>query len=189
MKLITRPPSLVRRAMLCHKCIAAVLRGKLRAIVESHFHRGRVSLNQNVRSGDPVFQIGTLSTMMGVLMVAEVVPRPPEEGAVLDPGDEIRDKIIAEPVALVDRAPKVACLRMNSQADAVAQPACKYPPIFSVRIEDQNRGSVAIAIPTGAKAVRTPPARRGDHAQVCSPFRIVVSRADRNEHPTPVLGK
>src|ERR1035437_1760692 len=52
-------------------------------------------------------------------MAAHVVPRPAEESALGDAGDVVGDEVIAEVVALVDRAPELACGRIDGLAYAV----------------------------------------------------------------------
>ncbi len=58
--------------------------------------------------------------MAGVLVAAHVPPGPAVEAALLDVGDVVGDKIVAEVVALVDRAPQIARAGLNGLADAVA---------------------------------------------------------------------
>src|SRR5690348_11003205 len=109
----------------------AILRRELRTVVEGDPHRGRVGLNQNVRDRDLVLEIGAPAGMIRVLVSAQVVPGPAEEGPLANPRDVIGDEIVAPSIPLVDRAPQVASLRMYAQPDAVAQTAREDPAVLS----------------------------------------------------------
>src|SRR5713101_985027 len=53
-------------------------------------------------------------------MVAEVVPRPTIEATLAHMRHVVRDKVVAERVALVRRAPELAGCRVNAKTDGIA---------------------------------------------------------------------
>ncbi len=85
--------------------VAAVLRRELRRVIERHAERGRMGLDEHVRDGDLVLEIRPLAAMTRVLVGADVVPGPAVERAFAHAGDVIGRHVVAEPVALVGRAP------------------------------------------------------------------------------------
>src|SRR5262249_49443604 len=103
-------------------------------------------------------------------------------GAVAHPRDVVGDEIVAEPVALVDRAPEIAGLRMNAEPHAVAQPAGKHAAVLPVRIEHQHRGAIRVVAPRGAEAALTVPALDLGRAELLHAFADVRRRTDRDEH-------
>src|SRR5690349_11634005 len=82
-------------AMLGRERIAAILGGKVVAVVEGHAKRGRMRLDQHVRRGDPAFQVAPRAGMARILMVADVEPGPAVEGILAHPRDIIGHQIIA----------------------------------------------------------------------------------------------
>src|ERR1019366_3640214 len=53
-----------------------------------------------------------------------VEPRPAVEATLLHVGDVVGNKIVAEAVALIGRAPELACCRVDGFSYAVAQARC-----------------------------------------------------------------
>jgi hypothetical protein len=74
------------------------------AVIEGHFHRSRMGLQQNVRHADPVAEGGFLARVTRILIAADIEPRPAIEGAFAHPGHKIGHEVVAEAVALVDGA-------------------------------------------------------------------------------------
>src|SRR6202021_2198882 len=92
-----------------------------------------------------------------VLAVAGIVPGPTVERARAHPRQVIRRQIVAEPVALVGRAPDIAGPRLDREADAVADAGRENPPALPLRIEDQHIRATPLAAPGGAEGVSSFP--------------------------------
>src|SRR3982751_173018 len=73
-----------------------------------------------------------------VLVRANVVPRPTVKSPLLDPRYVIGHKVVTEAVALVYRAPQFARLRVDRDADGVADAGGVNAASGSVRVEFQN---------------------------------------------------
>src|SRR6202035_5837006 len=80
-----------------------------------------------------------------ILVPAHVVPRPAVVAAGLYMRDVVGDKIVAEGVTLVDRAPRLAWFRADGQADAVAYAVGENPHTGTVGIEFENIGAIFFA--------------------------------------------
>src|SRR5262249_2806956 len=93
--------SAIPRAVCCDKGITLILSRELSTIVEDHFQRCRMRLEQNVRNSYSVTQVGPLANMIGVLTAADVIPWPSEEIAAAYCRNEVRWEIIAETIALI----------------------------------------------------------------------------------------
>ena len=77
--------------------IALPIGRKLPAGVERNAKRRRVRLDQNVGHGDLVGKVRPPpATGTGVLMIADIVPRPAVERPLLDAGDVIGREIVAQ---------------------------------------------------------------------------------------------
>src|SRR5690606_491901 len=102
----------VPRAVEHDERVARVLvgkRGRARARrIEQEADGGGVRAERHVRRQRLAGEVRPLAGVARVLVVAHVVPRPAVEAAFLHAGRVVRDDLVAEPVALVDRAPDVA---------------------------------------------------------------------------------
>ena len=58
-------------------------------------------LHENIGDNDLVLQLGMLALMAGILVAADVVPRPSVEAALLNVSDVLRRKVVADIVSLV----------------------------------------------------------------------------------------
>src|SRR5258708_7779776 len=83
--------------------------------------------------------------MSRVLIRAYVVPGPAIKSAFLNTSYVVRNKVIAEPVALIDRTPKLAGLRMDRDADSVANTGRVDTPACAVRVEFEHIGTIFFA--------------------------------------------
>src|SRR5215469_11053564 len=124
--------------------VATVFRGKLPAVIEGHFHRSRMRLQQNVRHADSVAQGSLLARMTRILIAADVEPRPAIEGAFAHPGYKIGHEVVSEAVALVDRAPELAGPGLYRHSDTVAQTGRIQPLVLSLRREGEHKGTAGI---------------------------------------------
>src|SRR5438876_9966419 len=104
--------------------------------------------------------------MTGIFVGADIEPRPAIEGALTHPGQIIGREVVAEAVALVDRAPEIAASRLCRHADAVAQTGREELLVLAVRCEGEHNGAALVGLPR-----RIDPAIGG-----------VAARADRDEH-------
>ena len=102
------------------KGVAAIVGGELRAVVERDAERRGMGLEQHVGRRHGLGEIVAPPREARVLVVADVEPRPAVEGARLDAGRVVGRQVVAERVALVDRAPQRRGLRLNGQAGAIA---------------------------------------------------------------------
>src|SRR5271166_1077031 len=104
-------------------------------------------LDKNVRRHHAACKVRTFALVPGVLMRADVVPRPAVEGALDDARREIRRQIIAQAVALVDDAPKRAARRLDGRARAVAQAGRKDALMSAFGIEGKHVGAILLPVP------------------------------------------
>src|ERR1039458_4653115 len=108
--------------MFAREQITAVFRRELRPVVEGEAERGTVRLQQNV--GDD-YRIDGLVGGPGqlrsrIFVLADIEPGPAVEAVFLNRRDVIGDEIVAQVVALVNRAPDFTRRRVNAQANRVA---------------------------------------------------------------------
>src|ERR1700691_2079273 len=143
--------------MLGCKTIAAVFGRKRVAVIECQTKRSGVRLDKNVGNGDPALQIRALAKVAWVLMVADVEPGPSIEGSFTHPGDIVRDKIVAQPIALIGRAPYVRGDRMNGETDAVANTGGEDAGILAVGIECQHGCAIGFIAPACAQRMPIAP--------------------------------
>src|ERR1700733_14181907 len=127
--------------MLGGKTIAAVFRRECITIVECQTERGRVRLDQDIRYGDLVLQVGTLARMVGVFMIADIEPWPAIERALAHAGDVIGNEVVAKTIALVGRTIGIACRWMNGEAHAIADAGGEDGRVRSVRVEGKHVGA------------------------------------------------
>src|SRR5271165_2014600 len=168
--LVPSPLGAVPGAVKGGEDVAAVVGRKLRALVEGHFHRGRMRLHQYVRHSYPAAQSGLLSLMPRIFIGSDIEPRPAIECTLADPGKIVGRKVVAEAVALVDRAPQLAGPGLDRHADAVAQARRKGPFVLALRREGKDDGAALVRLPR-----RIDPAIGG-----------VAARADRDEHAAAI---
>jgi hypothetical protein len=87
--------------------------GKIVAFIKDDLKRRGVSLHQHVWKGRLVLQVGPSALMPRVLIISDVVPGPTVERVLLDLGRIFERGIVAQLIALVDRAPGTAGRRLN----------------------------------------------------------------------------
>src|SRR4051812_16913282 len=78
-----------------------------------------------------------LAFVTRVLMLSHVVPRPSVKTILFNVSDVVGDEIIAEVVALVDGAPELPGLRMDGDANSVANARGVNAFVLSVGSESQ----------------------------------------------------
>src|SRR5579871_3064621 len=100
-------------AVLGSKGIAAILFRKLLAFIEGHFQRSKVRLQDHIGGDDLVLELRMFSLMARIGVAAHVIPGPAVEASVLHMRDVVGHQVIAQPVALIDRAPQLARLWIN----------------------------------------------------------------------------
>ena len=96
--------------------VALVVGGELVRAIKGDGERRGMRLNENVRRRDGVREIGPLVLVARILIVAEIVPGPAIEGALRYMGYVVGRQVVAESVALVDRAPEGARSGLNRKA-------------------------------------------------------------------------
>src|SRR6202030_3059919 len=96
-------------------------------------------------------EIGPLALVPRILVIADIDPRPAIEPAIAHARDEIGRQIVTEPVALIRRTPEVAGLRLDGEADAIAQPRGEDSQIASIGVQGENVGAIVLAGPGGAE--------------------------------------
>src|SRR5207302_6690628 len=116
-----------------------------------------MSLDQHVGDGDLALEIGPLARMPGVFIAADIKPRPSIERIFADPGHVVWHQIVAEAVALVGGAPRRAALRLDCEADAIADSRGEYFLVFAIGIERQHRGAIGFVTPGGAERMPAAP--------------------------------
>src|SRR6266852_8272948 len=99
--------------MLGSENIALIFRWKLFPVIEGEFQRSMVRMEDYIRRDDFVFQFRMLTRVPRILMTAHVPPGPAIESAFLHMRDVVRNKIVAQRVALVHRTPQFACFRID----------------------------------------------------------------------------
>src|SRR6266446_2174804 len=110
-----------------------------------------MGLDEHVGYGDLMLEIGPLACMPGVLIAADIEPRPSIERIFADPRDVVGHQIVAEAVALVGGAPRRAALRLDCEADAIADSRGEYFLVFAMGIERQHHGAIGFVTPGGAE--------------------------------------
>src|SRR6267378_7286089 len=105
--------------MLGSENIAMVFRRKLLAVIESNPQRGVVRMKDHIRRDDLVLQFRMLALMPRVLVSAHVPPGPAIKTALLHVGDIVRNQIVPQRVAFVDRTPQLASLRIDRHPYAI----------------------------------------------------------------------
>lgn len=100
-----------------------------------------------------------------VLVRPDIVPRPAVEASLLDVGNVVRNQVVAEPVPLVDGGPELAGIRVDVDADGVADAPGIQSLAAAVRVELEDVGA----------------------ALFCRVVGDVGVRADGDEHPLAVF--
>src|ERR1019366_10753195 len=88
-----------------------------------------------------------------ILVRPDIPPGPAIESALAHARDVIGRQIVAEPVALVGRAPQIAGGGIDREADAIADAGRENAPALALRIEHQHVGALALAAPGGAEGL------------------------------------
>ena len=89
---------------------------------------------------------GCLPSWRGSWCGAEVVPGPAVEAPFLDVRDVVGHEVVAERVALVDRRPELARLRVGRQADGVADARGEDPLVLAVGVEREDVGPALLRV-------------------------------------------
>ena len=145
-----------------------ILRGELLPVVEDHLERRIMWLEKNVWRDDLVFQFRVDAGMMRILCASHVEPGPAVESVLFDMSDVVGDEVVAESVTFVDGDPELSGIRVDGDADCVANAGGVDAFILSLGREGENVGAVEFG------------------------FCIVVfidirMRADANEHDLAVV--
>src|SRR5262249_13582021 len=119
--------------MLGGKNRAAIVRRKLRAVIDRHPERGGMRLDKSIRHWSLVLEFRLRAAMLRIFIGADVVPGPAVERALAYARDIIGRHVVAQSVAFVGRAPQRA-VRRDGRADAVAQPGGEGPFVSALRI-------------------------------------------------------
>ena len=109
--------------------------------------------------------------MTRILIAADIEPWPAIEGAFAHSGHKIGHKVVAEAVALVDRAPELAGPRLHRHSDAVAQTRRKEPLVLALRREGEHEGAVGVRSPWS----------------IYRPLAGIAARSDRNKHAAAIF--
>jgi hypothetical protein len=119
-ELVTGQDGSIPRAMTCDEDVAAILRRKLRPVIECETHRCGVGLEQYVGHDDRRPQLGMLPGKERILIRAGVEPRPAVESAAPHRREVVGRQVVANQVAFVDRGPQVARDGIDAKARRVA---------------------------------------------------------------------
>src|SRR5215469_9742572 len=129
--------------MLRGKDIALIFRWELFAAVEDQLEGSTMSLQEHIGDKSLVLQFRMLALMTGILMPAYVPPGPPVETAGIDVSDVIRNEIVTQTVAFIDRAPKLPRFWIDRQPSAgIANSVSVNAHARAVRIELEDVGAV-----------------------------------------------
>src|SRR5258707_5624852 len=133
-------------AVLRRENVSAVFSGELTALIKSELQGSVVRLQQYVGRDFLILQFRMLPLMTGVLMAADVPPRPAVKTAFLHVGDVIRNKVVAEAVALIYGAPQLASLRTRCNSTARIANAVGVDTQPAVRrIAHENVGAILLS--------------------------------------------
>src|SRR5437588_6037460 len=116
-----------------------------------------MGLDQHVGDGDLVLEIGPLARMPGIFIAADIKPRPSVECIFADPSHVVGHQIVAEAVALVGGAPWRAALRLDREANTIADASGECPSVLAVGIERQHASSIGFITPGGAERMAAAP--------------------------------
>src|SRR5262249_42515144 len=125
----------IPRTVLGRKAVAAILWGKIAAVVEGQPERRRMRLQQHVRDRHLVLEVGAHADMGRILIGADVEPRPAVEFAFADPRYIVRHQVVTAAVALIGRAPGRSRRRLDRKTDAVADAGGEQLLVLAVGIE------------------------------------------------------
>ena len=75
----------VPRAVLRGKAVSGIFRWKLVAVIEGQPERRRMRLKQHVGYRDLALEVGAFAAMLGILIIADIKPRPAIERAFAHP--------------------------------------------------------------------------------------------------------
>src|SRR5262249_4617686 len=106
--LVARANGAVPGAMLRDKCPAVIAGGKLLAAIERELQRSDVRAEQDIGNRGFGDEIRALRLHTGIAVGTDVAVGPAVKAAVLDAGEVIRRKIVAQLVALVDCNPRLS---------------------------------------------------------------------------------
>src|SRR6267143_4403831 len=141
--LCARRHGAIPRAVQCDERVAAILAGELRTRVEREPERRRVRLDRDRRGLD----VRAVSrSVLGIGFAGEIALGPAVIAAVLDDVDVLRRKVIAQVVAVVIPAPKLARFRIERDADRVAQPLGKHVAARSMKVQLRHGGAQRVAL-------------------------------------------
>src|SRR6266404_6080796 len=121
---------------------AAVVAGwKLFAAVKGELQRCDVSAEQHVGNNGAGHEFGMFLLYAGIHVAADVAVWPAVEAAILDTGEIIGRKIVAEFIAFIDGDPGNAGNRLEGQSDGIAQAGGKLASIVAIEIANGNCGA------------------------------------------------
>jgi hypothetical protein len=98
-----------------YESIASAVGWETAPIVERDAKWGGMRLNENVWDGKTRGKIGSLTSMAGILMVPDIEPWPSVECYCPHCCGKVGWKIVAHPVPLIGRAPKLLIFRLNCE--------------------------------------------------------------------------
>src|ERR1700722_5483355 len=141
--LISHPHRLVPRSMLGRKNISVILVGKLIALIKRNFQRRIMRLQQHIGNNRPILQLRMLALVPRILMRPHIPPRPAIKSPIFNVRDVVRYQVVAQRIALVDRAPELSRLRIyRNPASGIANPIRVYLQLAIRRIARQNVGPI-----------------------------------------------
>ena len=154
------------------KGTALVFGREIIALVKQDLECSRVSLEEHIGDGDPVFQIAVLAFVARIFMAADVKPRPAIEGAFLNMRRVIEGSVVSKAVSLVDDGPEFACGGLKGNAGGISNARREDFFVRAVGIEGENVGAALLGVPRGAKRTSFVPtiepawdARYGKHIE------------------------
>ena len=135
-------------AVLGGESVTLELSRELGAPVEEHFKRGEVRVQDDVWGDDPGLQLGMLADVAWVLQAAgravKVEPGPAVEAAYLHVGHVVGHQVVAQAVALIGRAPKLAGDGVDGFSHTVANAECVDLDELAGGQELQNVGAMEL---------------------------------------------
>src|SRR5690348_6939243 len=114
-------------------------------------------------------------------MIADIEPRPAIEGVLSHARHIVGHKIVAEAVALVGGAPGRAALRLDCEADAIADAGGEQLPVLAVGVESKHRRALGLGTPGSPERLLARPSLQTAR-WIAHVLAGVAGRTDRDQH-------
>src|SRR6185312_2499429 len=141
---ISRARGAVPGTVLGGEYVALILRRKLRSLVKGHSERSAMRPQQNVGHDGLLPQFRLLG-QTGVVVITHVIPGPAVEAAFFNGSDVVGNKVVADHVPFVYRAPELPGVGIDRDTGWIANSRSVDLHEFTFGRELENVGAVMLA--------------------------------------------